>query len=92
MTRKSTIHPVSIGNGLFVRTRRPEPIGEAYRCIQRTCIHERRDPNGTCYRCGHRMPYESVPEPRLTCGGGPDECACESEREKESSFRGHVLL
>jgi len=31
MTRNSTIHPVSIGNGLFVRTRRPKTIGEAYR-------------------------------------------------------------
>jgi hypothetical protein len=23
----------------------------------------------------------------LTCGGGPDECTCESEREKEVAFK-----
>jgi hypothetical protein len=44
MARNSTIHPVSIGNGLFTQIRRPETIGEAYRRIQRTCKHERRDP------------------------------------------------
>ena len=58
MTRNSTIHPVSIGNGLFAQVRRPETILEAYRCLQRACKHEKRDPNGTCYDCGHRMPEE----------------------------------
>jgi hypothetical protein len=62
VTRNSTIHPVSIGSGLFVRTRRPEGIFAYYCWLQRTCIHEKRDPQGTCYRCGHRMPIE-VPEP-----------------------------
>ena len=56
MTRNSTIHFVSIGNGLFAQVRRPETILEAYRRLQRTCKHEKRDPRGACYRCGHRMP------------------------------------
>ena len=58
MTRNSTIHPVSIGNGLIAQVRRPEMIGEAYRHLQRTCRHAKRDLNGTCYHCGHRMPEE----------------------------------
>jgi hypothetical protein len=56
MTRNSTIHPVSIGNGLYVRTSRPETILGAYRRLQRTCKHAKRDQNGTCYHCG--MPCE----------------------------------
>jgi hypothetical protein len=56
MTRNSTIHPVSIGNGLFAQVRRPETIGEAYRRLQRTCRHEKRDPHGVCYHCGQRTP------------------------------------
>jgi hypothetical protein len=53
MTR---IHTVSIGNGLFAQVRRPETMGEAYRRIQRTCKHEKRDPRGTYYHCGQRTP------------------------------------
>jgi hypothetical protein len=56
MIRNPTIHPVPIGNGLFARVRRPETILEAYRGVQRTCKHEKRDRNGTCYTCGQRTP------------------------------------
>jgi hypothetical protein len=55
MTRNSTVHPVSIGNGLFVQVRRPETILEAYRRIQSGCKHKKRDRNGTCYTCGPRI-------------------------------------
>jgi hypothetical protein len=55
MTRNSTVHPVSIGNGLFVQVRRPETILEAYRRIQSGCKHKKRDRNGTCYTCGRRI-------------------------------------
>ena len=58
VTRNSTIHPVSIGNGLFARTSRPETMWEAHLRRQRTCEHTKRDQRGTCYRCGHRMPCE----------------------------------
>jgi hypothetical protein len=54
MTRKTTTSYVSIGNGLFAPVCRPESIFEAYRRIQRTCKHEKRDPRGTCYQCGDR--------------------------------------
>lgn len=56
MTRNSTIHRVSIGNGLFAQVRRPETILETYRRLQRTCKHEKRHQNGTCYTCGNRPP------------------------------------
>jgi hypothetical protein len=59
VTRQPTLYAVSIGNGLFAQARRSETIGEAYRRLQRTCRHEKRDPNGTCYHCGHREPYEA---------------------------------
>jgi hypothetical protein len=36
-------HAVSIGNGLFAQVRRPETILEAYRRLQRTCKHQKRD-------------------------------------------------
>ena len=52
-----SIHPVSIGNGLFAQVRRPETIMEAIRRKQLTCEHKR-DQRGTCYWCGHRMPCE----------------------------------
>ena len=89
MTRKSTIHSVSIGNGLFAPVRRPQAIGEAYRRIQRTCKHEKRDPRGTCYRCGHRMPYE--PEAECDCPNhcplhGPEREIAQQEREREVAF------
>jgi hypothetical protein len=61
MTRNTVTYPVSIGNGLYARTRRAEGTFAAYRRMERTCKHEKRDPNGTCYHCGLRMPCD--PEP-----------------------------
>ena len=58
MTRNSTIHPVSIGNGLLVRVRQPESLLDAYKRLQAACEHMKRDSGGTCYHCGHRMPCE----------------------------------
>ena len=43
---------VSIGNGVFARTRSPLSLLEGYRKLQATCEHVQRDPRGTCYRCG----------------------------------------
>lgn len=58
MTCKFTLRARVISNGLFAQVARPDSLFEAYRRIQRTCKHERRDPRGTCYTCGHRMPRE----------------------------------
>jgi hypothetical protein len=45
---------VSIGNGLYARTRTRSSLLEQYRRLQAKCTHEKRDPRGTWYRCGHR--------------------------------------
>jgi len=46
---------VSIGNGVFARTRAPLSLLEGYRRLQASCEHLERDPAGTCYRCGKRV-------------------------------------
>lgn len=51
---------VSIGNGLYARTRIPLSLMEQYRRLQATCEHIQRDPKGTCYRCGHRKEATDV--------------------------------
>ena len=43
---------VSIGNGLYARTRVRQSLMDQYRKLQTTCPHEKRDPRGMCYRCG----------------------------------------
>jgi hypothetical protein len=48
------IRIVSIGNGLYARTRTQLGLLEQYRRLQTECPHERRDPRGVCYRCGHK--------------------------------------
>jgi hypothetical protein len=45
---------VSIGNGLYARTREKLSLLEQYRKLQAECTHNKRDPHGTCYHCGHR--------------------------------------
>jgi hypothetical protein len=45
---------VSIGNGLYARSKVKESLLEQYRKLQATCLHERRDPRGTCYHCGQK--------------------------------------
>jgi len=45
---------VSIGNGVFARTRVPLSLLEGYRKLQASCEHLERDARGTCYRCGKR--------------------------------------
>ena len=50
---KTQTRLVSIGNGLYARTRVQLSVMEQYRQLQATCAHEKRDPRGMCYRCGH---------------------------------------
>jgi len=45
---------VSIGNGLYARSRVKLSLIEQYRQLQAECPHEQRDPRGTCYRCGQK--------------------------------------
>ena len=45
---------VSIGNGLYARTRTRLSLLDEYQKLQAECPHEKRDPNGVCYRCGHK--------------------------------------
>jgi hypothetical protein len=45
---------VSIGNGVYARTRTQPSLLEQYRAKQAACPHARRDPRGTCYQCGHQ--------------------------------------
>ena len=45
---------VSIGNGVYARTRSSESLLTNYRKLQATCEHLERDAQGTCYRCGKR--------------------------------------
>lgn len=45
---------VSIGNGLYTRTKRRMSLLDQYRAKQAKCPHTKRDPRGTCYECGHR--------------------------------------
>ena len=47
------IRIVSIGNGLYARTRIQPSLLEQYRKRQAECPHEKRDPRGVCY-CGHK--------------------------------------
>ena len=46
---------VSIGNGLYARTRVQLSLLEQYRKLQAECSHEKRDPRGVCYHCGHKQ-------------------------------------
>ena len=48
------IRMVSIGNGLYARTRTQPSLLEQYRKLQAECRHEKRDPRDVCYRCGHK--------------------------------------
>jgi hypothetical protein len=48
------IRIVSIGNGLYARTRTQPSLLEQYRKLQAGCPHEKRDPRRVCYRCGHK--------------------------------------
>ena len=48
------IRIVSIGNGLYARTRVQPGLLEQYRKLQAECPHEKRDPRRVCYRCGHK--------------------------------------
>jgi hypothetical protein len=48
------IRIVSIGNGLYARTRVKLSLLEQYRRLQTECTHEKRDPRGVCYRCGDK--------------------------------------
>ena len=45
---------VSIGNGLYARTRAQPSLLAQYRKLQAECPHEKRDPRRVCYRCGHK--------------------------------------
>jgi hypothetical protein len=45
---------VSIGNGLYARTRTQPGLLEQYRKLQAECRHEKRDPRGVCYRCDQK--------------------------------------
>jgi len=51
----SKYYIVSIGNGVYARSRRPLSLLEGYRKLQATCGHVQRDAQGTCYRCGKRV-------------------------------------
>jgi len=51
----TTTKIVSIGNGLYARTRVKLSLLEQYRKLQAECAHEKRDPRGTCYRCGQTV-------------------------------------
>jgi hypothetical protein len=51
---KDKYRSVSIGNGLYARTRRIESLIDQYLRKQAECPHQKRDPRGTCYECGHR--------------------------------------
>jgi len=51
----SKYYIVSIGNGIYARSRRPLSLLEGYRRLQATCEHLERDEQGTCYRCGKRV-------------------------------------
>jgi hypothetical protein len=48
------IRIVSIGNGLYARTRTQPSLLEQYRKLQAECTHEKRDPRGVCYQCGQK--------------------------------------
>jgi len=66
-------------NGLPMEPERPEsPQCDA--CLKRVKSLSRCtwDPSMMVGPC-----CEPEPEPCFTCGGSPDECTCESEREKE---------
>jgi len=45
---------VSIGKGLYARTRDKLSLLQQYRKLQAECAHANRDPRGMCYRCGHK--------------------------------------
>jgi len=51
----SKYYIVSIGNGIYARSRRPLSLLESYRRLQASCEHLARDAQGTCYRCGKRV-------------------------------------
>jgi len=51
----SKYYIVSIGNGIYARSRRPLSLLESYRKVQASCGHVQRDAAGTCYRCGKRV-------------------------------------
>lgn len=48
-----TTRLVSIGNGLYCRTKSKPSFLEQYRAKQASCEHSKRDPRGMCYECGH---------------------------------------